>query len=122
MPPDPLSPGDDALPSTGTAEEPATAPSVLIVDDEEGIRNFLSRSLERRGWRVTATGSAEEAALHLERHCVDLIILDIALPGQSGLDWLKELQAAGFGGDVILITAFADIERAPDRPNHPPPR
>ncbi|WP_199237614.1 sigma-54 dependent transcriptional regulator [Azospirillum sp. TSH64] len=112
MPTDtPLS-DDAALPPAVVAEEPATAPSVLIVDDEEGIRNFLSRSLERRGWRVTTTGSAEDAALHLERHCVDLIILDIALPGQSGLDWLKELQAAGFGGDVILITAFADIDTA----------
>ncbi|NUB00980.1 response regulator [Azospirillum melinis] len=70
---------DAAIPSAAAAEEPATAPSVLIVDDEEGIRNFLSRSLERRGWRVTTTGSAEDAALHLERHCVDLIILDIAL-------------------------------------------
>ncbi|PWC46266.1 sigma-54 dependent transcriptional regulator [Azospirillum sp. TSA6c] len=112
MPTDSLPPDDTAIPSAAAAEEPATAPSVLIVDDEEGIRNFLSRSLERRGWRVTTTGSAEDAALHLERHCVDLIILDIALPGQSGLDWLKELQAAGFGGDVILITAFADIDTA----------
>lgn len=93
---------DAAIPSAAAAKEPATAPPMLIVDDEEGIRNFLSRSPERRGWHVTTTGSAEEAALHLERHCVDLIILDIALPGQSGLDWLKELQAAGFGGDVIM--------------------
>ncbi|CAO3358063.1 sigma-54-dependent transcriptional regulator [Azospirillum palustre] len=112
MPTDSPPPDDIAIPSAAAAEEPASAPSVLIVDDEEGIRNFLSRSLERRGWRVTTTGSAEDAALHLERHCVDLIILDIALPGQSGLDWLKELQAAGFGGDVILITAFADIDTA----------
>lgn len=112
MPTDTPPPDDAAIPSAAAAEEPATAPSVLIVDDEEGIRNFLSRSLERRGWRVTTTGSAEDAAIHLERHCVDLIILDIALPGRSGLDWLKELQAAGFGGDVILITAFADIDTA----------
>ncbi|WP_247878179.1 sigma-54 dependent transcriptional regulator [Azospirillum sp. TSO22-1] len=82
------------------------------MDDEEGIRNFLSRSLERRGWRVTAVSSAEEGAHHLERHCVDLIILDIALPGRSGLEWLKDLHGAGFGGDVILITAFADLDTA----------
>ena len=112
MPTDPLPRDEDAVPSAGAKEESAPAPSVLIVDDEEGIRNFLSRSLERRGWHVTATGSAEEAALHLERHCVDLIVLDIALPGRSGLDWMKELQGAGFGGDVILITAFADIDTA----------
>ncbi|WP_431859126.1 sigma-54-dependent transcriptional regulator [Azospirillum sp.] len=103
---------------TSAGEEPALAeqadagPVTLVVDDEEGIRNFLSRSLERRGWRVTAVGSAEEGACHLERHCVDLIILDIALPGRSGLEWLRDLHAAGFGGDVILITAFADLDTA----------
>ena len=46
-----------------------------------------------------------------ERH-VDLIILDISLPGQNGLSWLKALREQGFLGDVILITAFADLETA----------
>ncbi|CAO3438758.1 Sigma-54 dependent response regulator [Azospirillum doebereinerae] len=89
-------------------------PSVLVVDDEEGMRSFLSRALERRGWRVETAGSAEDGARVLERVHTDLVILDIALPGRSGLDWLKELVGAGFAGEVILITAFADMNTAID--------
>src|SRR5690606_26557664 len=44
----------------------------------------------------------------------DLMILDIALPGKSGIEWLRELREAGVGVDVILITAFADLESAID--------
>ncbi|SMH62678.1 sigma-54-dependent transcriptional regulator [Azospirillum agricola] len=89
-------------------------PSVLVVDDEEGMRSFLSRALARRGWRVETAGSAEDGARVLERAHVDLVILDIALPGRSGLDWLKELVGTGFAGEVILITAFADMNTAID--------
>jgi DNA-binding NtrC family response regulator len=86
--------------------------SILIVDDEEGIRNFLSRALERRCGSVEAVGSAEEATTLIERQHFDLIVLDINLPGKTGLEWLQELRESGFIGDVILITAFADIETA----------
>ena len=89
-------------------------PSVLVVDDEEGMRSFLSRALARRGCLVETAGSVEDGILVLERVPVDLIILDIALPGRSGLDWLKELEQSGFTGEVILITAFADMNTAID--------
>ncbi|HVI50470.1 MAG TPA: sigma-54 dependent transcriptional regulator [Candidatus Sulfotelmatobacter sp.] len=95
---------------------PASAPhlSALVVDDEEGVRSFLSRSLERRGWDVVTAGSAEDGAKLLEERQVDLVILDISLPGRSGLDWLKELEESGFPGEVILMTAFADMNTAID--------
>lgn len=91
-----------------------TSRSVLIVDDEEGVRSFLSRALERRGWRVATAGSAEAGADQLERGPVDLIILDVSMPGKSGLEWLREIEEAGFPGEVILITAFADMNTAID--------
>ncbi len=92
----------------------APRPSVLVVDDEEGMRSFLSRILDRRGWRVATAGSAEEGATLLAHTHIDLIILDIALPGRSGLDWLKDLEGSSFTGEVILITAFADMNTAID--------
>jgi DNA-binding NtrC family response regulator len=86
--------------------------SILIVDDEQGMRNFLVKTLVPRCHFVMSAGSAEEGMEWLDNHHVDLVILDIALPGKDGVAWLKELRAQGFGGEVILITAFADLDTA----------
>ena len=86
--------------------------SILIVDDEQGMRNFLVKTLAPRCPFVMSAGSAEEGAEWLASHHVDLIILDISLPGKTGVTWLKELRAQGFLGEVILITAFADLDTA----------
>ena len=88
--------------------------AVLVVDDEAGVRNFLERALRARGCRVEVAGSSEEGAERLREHHFDAIVLDIALPGRSGMEWLRTLKNDGFAGDVILITAFADIETAID--------
>lgn len=86
--------------------------SVLVVDDEEGMRNFLERALKSRCGLVEAVGDVEHAAQLMARLHFDLIVLDISLPGKSGVEWLHELRESGFAGDVILITAFADMETA----------
>jgi len=86
--------------------------SILIVDDEPGMRNFLVKTLVPRCHFVMEAGSAEEGAELLRGHHVDLIILDISLPGKNGVVWLKELREQGFSGEVILITAFADLDTA----------
>jgi DNA-binding NtrC family response regulator len=85
---------------------------VLVVDDEPGMRNFLVKTLAPRAGQVLAAGSAEEAETLLARHRFDLLILDITLPGKSGLQLLKQLHAEGHPGEVILITAFADLDTA----------
>lgn len=99
---------------TSPPQVAATGRTALVVDDEEGVRSFLIRALDRRGWRVLSAGSAEDGAELLDQEQVDLLILDIALPGRSGLDWLKELEEAGFPGEVVLMTAFADMNTAID--------
>ncbi len=86
--------------------------SVLIVDDEEGMRSFLHKMLAGRCGTVETAGSAEGGRTLFNRIHFDLIILDISLPGKSGVEWLDELRDGGFQGDVILITAFADIDTA----------
>ena len=96
----------------GTPEFNWQAHSVLIVDDEEGMRSFLERALKPRCGLVETAPDAEHAMRLMARLHFDLLILDIALPGKSGLDWLHELRESGFAGDVILITAFADLDTA----------
>ncbi|WP_354003686.1 sigma-54-dependent transcriptional regulator [Ramlibacter aurantiacus] len=86
--------------------------SILVVDDEPGMRNFLVKSLAPRCHQVLEAGNADQGAQRLRTHHVDLVILDVSLPGKNGVVWLKELREQGFSGDVILITAFADLETA----------
>ncbi len=88
--------------------------SVLVVDDEPGMVSFIQRSLASRcGW-VTTAGSVEQAESLLARQHFDLIVLDISLPGRSGVEWLHQLREQGFAGDVVLMTAYADLETAID--------
>ncbi|HEX5739887.1 MAG TPA: response regulator, partial [Hydrogenophaga sp.] len=86
--------------------------SILVVDDEQGMLNFLVKTLAPRCHFVMSASSAEDGADWLRGHHVDLVILDISLPGKSGVVWLKELRDQGFTGEVILITAFADLDTA----------
>ncbi len=86
--------------------------SILIVDDEPGMRSFLHRTLASRCSRVETAESVEEAAVLLGQHHFDLIILDNSLPGKSGVDWLQEIRTLGLHNDVVLITAFADLDIA----------
>jgi DNA-binding NtrC family response regulator len=85
---------------------------VLLVDDEQGMRNFLEKTLTPRCGDVRSAASAEEADALVRQHRFDLVILDISLPGKSGLAWLRELREQGYSGEVVLITAYADLDTA----------
>lgn len=86
--------------------------SILIVDDEPGMRHFLSRILTPRCKRVEQAESAAAAAKLLDANHFDLVVLDNIMPGKTGLDWLREQRRVGFFGDAILITAYADLDTA----------
>lgn len=86
--------------------------SILVVDDEPGMRNFLVKTLIPLCHTVTQAANAEEGDAILRNLHVDLIILDVALPGKNGVHWLKDLRELGYAGQVVLITAFADLETA----------
>ncbi|NVO27447.1 sigma-54-dependent Fis family transcriptional regulator [Donghicola sp. C2-DW-16] len=86
--------------------------SILIVDDEPGMRNYLTRTLEPRCKKVMAAANAEEASTLLDAHHFDLVLLDNVMPGQSGLDWLAEQRRVGLFAEAILMTAYADLETA----------
>ncbi|WP_232628690.1 sigma-54-dependent transcriptional regulator [Methylobacterium sp. Leaf118] len=85
---------------------------ILVVDDEPGMRNFLVRTLAPRCARVEAVGDTVAAGRLIEASHFDLIILDNILGGRTGLAWLADLRRDGLFTDVILITAFADLETA----------
>ncbi|WP_082130401.1 sigma-54-dependent transcriptional regulator [Kiloniella spongiae] len=100
--------------NTDTKDEDKATYSVLIVDDEAGIRDFLERSLQKTYSHVVVAASAEEAEELRQQHHFDLFIVDICLPGCSGVDWLKSLVEQDWQSDVIFMTAFADVDKAID--------
>jgi len=106
--------GSTDLPQTAGAAVPEHWPhaAVLVVDDEPGMRHFLEKTLAARAGQVFAAGSAEEAEALLMRHRFDLVILDISMPGKSGIELLKDLREQGNDCEVVLITAFADLDTA----------
>ncbi len=86
--------------------------AVLVVDDEPGMRNFLQRALHDRCALVETADSAESAeALRLRYH-FDILLVDIRLPGLSGLEWVHQLRESGIKTHVIYMTAYADLDMA----------
>lgn len=86
--------------------------SILIVDDEPGMRNFLVRTLEPYCKRIEEAADTAEASAMLDAYHYDVVVLDNIMPGKSGVDWLAEQRQIGFFADAILMTAYADLETA----------
>ena len=77
---------------------------ILVVDDDEGIRLLVKKFLNEKNYLVTTASSAEDASEKIKIIKFDLIILDIMMPGKSGLDFLNEYKK-NINTPVILLTA-----------------
>ncbi|WP_028304344.1 sigma-54-dependent transcriptional regulator [Oceanospirillum maris] len=86
--------------------------SVLIVDDEPGMRNFLIKALSKRFALVESADSIETAEEIRKRCHFDLIVCDIKLPGRSGIEWHEAITDETRRSDIIFMTAYADLETA----------
>lgn len=82
---------------------------VYVVDDEESIREGISMALEE-DYEIESFYSAESALKAFESHCPDLVLLDIGLPGMSGMEALERIKGRHSDVIVIMITAYEDIE------------
>ena len=92
---------------------------VLIVDDEEVLRDVLETVLRREGFDVLLAASGEEALSVLDVDAdVDLVILDVMLPGISGIDTLRAIRISNPQLPVIVITAFSSIDGAIEAMKH----
>jgi DNA-binding NtrC family response regulator len=91
---------------------------ILIVDDEEVLRDVLDVVLRREGFDIVSAASGEEALHLLETEEVDLVILDVMLPGISGIDTLRAIRISNPHLPVIVITAFSSIDGAIEAMKH----
>ncbi len=85
---------------------------VLIVEDEETLRNNLSVFLQQRGYRVTAACSGKEAVQALEREDYDILLTDIYLRDIDGIEVLRQIQRLGLDTTPLVMTAYASVESA----------
>jgi len=83
---------------------------VLIVDDDDRIRDLLSRYLIKQGYRASTAGNADEARLKMQGLKYDLLILDIMMPGEDGLSLTKSLREH-HDVPIIMLTALGEAEQ-----------
>src|SRR5262249_27255746 len=86
--------------------------SLLVIDDESEIRESLEALLSGEGFSVELAPAAEPGLRLLEKKPFDLVLLDVALPDQSGLQVLRQIRATNRSLPVVMITAFGSVESA----------
>jgi DNA-binding NtrC family response regulator len=88
------------------------AGAVLVVDDDPDIREILKDRLESMGCQVLTASNGEECLEVVEKQSLQMVLLDIELPDMNGLNVLKEIRKKGHDVTVVMITAYATIQRA----------
>ena len=90
---------------------------VLVVDDQDSIRHFVSKAFESEGYTVETAGSARETRESVESRMPDLVVLDLKLPDGTGIELLRHIKRTDPDVNVILMTAFGDLETAVESMN-----
>ena len=85
--------------------DPASPAEILVVEDDRGVRESLAVVLEVQGYRVVGVERGEDALDHVAGHDVDLIVLDVNLPGIDGIETCRRLRASAHAGPVLMLTA-----------------
>ena len=87
---------------------------VLIVDDEKDLANALSKRLEIREFAVDTVFSGDEAIGMIRDHDYDVVLLDVLMPGKSGIDTLKEIREIRPFVNIIMLTGHGSEKAARD--------
>jgi two-component system response regulator FixJ len=87
---------------------------VIVVDDDPAVRDALSMVFTLEGYRVTSFGDGQSLLAAARARTPSCILLDVQMPGRSGLDILKELNAQDYGAPIFIISGQGDIPMAVD--------
>jgi two-component system response regulator RegA len=99
------------VPSAPEAPKDAQ-PSILLVDDDLTLRERLARALRERGFDVRTAGSADEAMALVKADSPELAVLDLRMPGRSGLDLLRDMREHDPATRVLVLTGYGSIATA----------
>jgi DNA-binding response OmpR family regulator len=83
---------------------------ILVVDDDESVRRFLLRTLERRGYVISEAGDASSGRECMSSGAFDLVLCDLRMPGESGLDFVRFLRTEYPETTVIMISGAPQVD------------
>lgn len=86
--------------------------SILVIDDEENLRHTLALILERQGYLVTTAADVQQARECMQDNRFNLVLLDLKMPGENGLNLLPELHKSYPGMPVLVLTAHDKLDAA----------
>ncbi len=86
--------------------------TIMIVDDEDGVRNAFAIILEREGYDIVTAADGNEAIAQIDSEYFDLAIVDINIPGPDGIEILKHIKSVNEDAEVIIISGYASLDTA----------
>src|ERR671912_544528 len=97
------------LSSDAALGRPSTVAPIVVADDEADFREVVVAYLTRQGFSVRSAANAPELRAQLAAAPADLVVLDIAMPGEEGLSVTRRLRAGGDDVGIVMLTAAADV-------------
>lgn len=83
---------------------------ILVVDDDDRLRALLKKYLEDQGYRVSAAADTREAERHMSAQSPDLMVLDVMMPGETGLEFMSRLRGSQRNIPVLMLSALGETE------------
>jgi putative two-component system response regulator len=97
---------------TDSGETAAVKERILLVDDDPQVLTLLQRILAREGYRCTSASTAEDASVELDRAPFDLLLCDVELPGESGIDFVERALARDVHMAALMVSGLDDVAHA----------
>lgn len=88
-----------------------SAPRILVVDDDREFRRSLAKIFRKAGFDIQVAANGNQAAALLNKASFDLLVLDLEIPGKSGLELLREVKLKASSTVVIIVTAHGEVNR-----------
>ncbi len=104
----------DRKPLVGMATARRDQPSIMVVDDNDVLRQQLARSFEKRGYFVQTASNCDEALVLARSDSPEMAVIDLRMPGQTGLELLQELKKIDPTTRILVLTGFGSIATAVD--------
>ena len=101
---------DAFLERSGPGGKPKAGPTVLVVDDDPGVRQVVRLSLELEGYMVKEAGGAEEGLAAVEDEAPDLILLDVMMPHVDGWEMLRRIQERHGAGSIPIVMFSGKVD------------
>ena len=101
---------DAFLERSGPGGKPKDGPTVLVVDDDPGVRQVVRLSLELEGYMVKEAGGAEEGLAAVEDEAPDLILLDVMMPHVDGWEMLRQIQERHGAGSIPIVMFSGKVD------------